>query len=364
MSQTLQVGEKVGDYVVGRLIGKGALGEVYLVRQGDGGECFAMKTLLPDVAEDNPEYIQRFVREGRLAMKMRHPNMVAVHDVGYSSEKGVHYLVMDYVRGSDLRTAIAIGGAMDPGEAVRIVSSVASALAFGEQFGLVHRDIKPENIMIEDDGSIKLVDLGVAKASGADSLHTMSNAVFGTPNYISPEQAFDSSKVDSRADVYSLGIVLFELLTGRRPYEGSNPADAAVFLFSRKPIPDVRTVNPSVPASLAKILARMCEKHIDKRIASASALIKEFRNVGMMNESAWSSQRQACRRASEDDRPFDYSAYVDRPANNTLSFETKDEEIRNFVTRLKAKRRRHRIIAVVAAAAALAAVIVALAALL
>ena len=360
MSQTVQTGEKVGDYVVERLIGRGALGEVYLVRRDPDGERFAMKTLLPDVAEDNPEYIQRFVREGRLAMKMRHPNIVAVHDVGYSSERGVYYLVMDYVRGGDLRAAIAIGGAMEPGEAVRIVASVASALASGERFGLVHRDIKPENVMIEDDGSVKLVDLGVAKVDETDSLHTMSNAVFGTPNYISPEQASDSSKVDSRADVYSLGIVLFELLTGRRPYEGSNPADAAVFLFSSKAIPDVRTVNPSVPAPLAKILARMCEKRLDRRIASASALVEEFNAAGLLNDADPPSRSRVQRRAPEDDRPFDYAAYIDRPANNTLTFDTEDTEIAEFVARLKTRRRRHRIVVAAAVAAAVVAVLAAL----
>ena len=352
MSQLLQQGDKVNGYTVERLIGKGALGEVYLARRSEDGESLALKVLLPEAADDNPEYIQRFVREGNLVRKMSHPNMVAVHDVGYCTERGLYYLVMDYISGSSLRTAIGIAGAMDPQEAIRIVACVASVLASGERYGLVHRDIKPENIMIKDDGVVKLVDFGVVKSSEADTLRTMSNTVFGTPNYISPEQAMDSSKVDCRADVYSLGIVLFEMLSGKLPYEGRNPAEAVRFLFSPEPIPDLRTVRPDIQPAVAELVSRMCEKDAEKRISSASGILDELRQRGLMPESLDPTGASAVRRGAEDDKPFDYAAFADQPMNNTLSFDTKDTEISDFVAKLKARRRRRKRLYLLAAVAA------------
>ncbi len=333
MGQLIQNGESVAGYVVERLIGRGALGEVYLARRGTNSAPLAVKVLLPDVADENPEYIQRFLREGNVAKKLCHPNVVSVHDVGYCEERGFYYLVMDYIRGSSLRTAIGLGGAMSVEDALCIAASVAEALASGERHGLVHRDIKPENIMIEDDGTVKLVDFGVVKSSEADSLRTMSSTVFGTPDYISPEQALDSGKVDFRADVYSLGVVLFEMLAGRRPYDGGSPADALRFLFSPEPIPDVRTVNPAVPEELARIVSGMCEKDAAKRISSASAFLGELAAKGIV-------YGKRLRSLADSGKPFDYAAYTRLPGSDTLTFETKDTEIGDFVAKLKARRMR------------------------
>lgn len=352
MSQMLQQGDRVGSFIVERLIGRGAISEVYVVRRGtESGESFAMKVLLTEVADDDPEQIQRFVREGNLVRKMSHPNLVAVHDVGYCAEKGFYYLVMDYIAGSSLRTAIGLGGAMEPKEAIRIISCIASVLASGERYGLVHRDIKPENIMIEDGGVVKLVDFGVVKSREVDSLSTMSNTVFGTPNYISPEQATDASKVDFRADVYSLGIVLFELLTGRRPYEGRTPAEVVLFLFSPDPVPDVRTVDPTIPEDIARILSRMCEKDPEKRISSASAFIDELKSAGLWDELSLAAHPRSPSRAASEEATFDFS-FDDLPdqADDTLSFETNDAEIVDFVAKLKMRRRRKRLIRLIAIA--------------
>ena len=174
----IAVGEQFQSYRVERLLGKGGLGAVYLVRHEVLDTPFALKMLYPKMAKEKPEYVKRFVREAKLASKIRHPNLVAVYDAGFDDERGVYYLVMDYVQGSTLRQVIALGGLFEDREAVRIIAHVASALDAAQRFGVVHRDIKPENIMLMQDGTVKLIDLGVAKvASGMDTLKTMENAV-------------------------------------------------------------------------------------------------------------------------------------------------------------------------------------------
>ena len=339
----MESGTKFLDYEVASLLGKGGMGEVYLVRRN--GEYYALKLLSPSLAQSKPEYVKRFFREGNIAMRLSHPNLVAVHDVGYNAEAGLYYIVMDYVNGYDLRSAIALGGAMPPNDAVGIISSVASALAAGEVLGLVHRDIKPENIMVETDGTVKLLDLGVAKARGTDSLNTMQRTVFGTPNYISPEQAQDASKVDSRADIYSLGIVLYELLAGKHPYGSDKPKDALVTLLSSEELPDIREKHPEVPEKLAALLKLMLAKNPAKRIESASKLLVILKKLGYAAP-ARPPAGQGARRPSRPD--FSYSALSAAKPNPTLSFETKDKEILAFVKSVKAKSRRERRLRIIA----------------
>ncbi|MBO7687659.1 MAG: serine/threonine protein kinase, partial [Kiritimatiellae bacterium] len=220
-----RLGESFHGYVIEKQIGKGGLGTIWLGRHQMLDTLFAIKVLDPEVAEAKPEYVKRFVREAKLATRIRHPNLVAVHDAGYDESRGVYFLVMDYVKGDTLRTTIAFGGAQPEKEAVRIVLQVADVLVAAQRFGMVHRDLKPENIMLTAEGNVKLLDLGIAMAwGGIESLKSTANAMFGTPAYISPEQAVDSSAVDERADVYSLGVILFELLCGRRPYMDDVPS--------------------------------------------------------------------------------------------------------------------------------------------
>ena len=357
----LEIGGTFGAYRVTRLLGRGGMGEVYLAHHQMLDECFALKILDPDIAKGNPEYVRRFLREAKIASKIRHPNLVQVHDAGYDDCKGVYFIVMDYVGGCNLRMTIGMGGAMDHREAVRIVASVASALAAGERLGVVHRDIKPENIMIEEDGTVKLVDLGVAKAKGTDSLMTMRQSVFGTPNYISPEQALDASTVDGRADVYSLGVVLYELLCGRRPYSSDKPSEVLCELLSPKPLPDVRRLNPDVPQKLSALLSLMCAKSPEDRIKSASSLLETLGKMGYEVQ-AYNANVTVPRSPSPaEECEVDYSKLLSTPANNTLSFETEDKDIREFVSKLKSRRRRRRIVAVFAVILALMAVATAVA---
>ena len=274
-------GEEFHGYIVERLIGRGGLGSVWLVRHRVLDTLFALKVLDHDVAEAKPEYVKRFLREAKLATRIRHPNLVAVHDARYDTGKGISYLVMDYVKGNTLREVIAFEGAQPEKDAVHVILSVASVLASAQHYGMVHRDLKPENIMIADDGVVKLLDLGIAKISdGLDSLKTTADTVFGTPSYISPEQAEDSSTVDTRADIYSLGIILFEMLTGRSPYDGRTPADIVNQLFDDTPIPDVRTFNANISAKTAAVLSLMCAKKLEDRLESPQAVIDAFSRLG------------------------------------------------------------------------------------
>ena len=207
----LRPGSTFGRYTIVKLLGQGGMGEVYLVRHAVLDSEFALKVLSPEVAARTGSFIRRFIREAKLSCRLHHPNLVAVHDAGYESSVGLYYLVMDYVPGGTLRDRLLSQSHGLPVEqAVRIVGEVAAALASAAEMKLVHRDIKPENIMFGECGEARLADLGIAKSAGNDdSLMTMANAVFGTPAYMSPEQARDSGKVDARADIYSLGIVLF-----------------------------------------------------------------------------------------------------------------------------------------------------------
>ena len=338
-------GETFHGYVVERRLGTGGLGTVWLVRHQMLDTLFALKVLDPDVAEEKPEYVKRFVREAKLATRIRHPNLVAVHDAGFDDDKGVYFLVMDYVDGDTLRTAIAFSGGMPEKDAVRIILHVADVLAAAQRFGMVHRDLKPENIMLTSDGTVKLLDLGIAKVSGGiDSLKTTTNTVFGTPAYISPEQALDSSTVDSRADVYSLGIILFEMLCGRRPYRGDSPTDVLKQLLDASPIPDVRTFNSSVSPKISAVISLMCAKQAKDRLASPRAVLDTFSRLGYSLPSAPGAEFAAAEDAAEDEGPSVGELVSGIPANGkanaSLTMDTQDAEMREFVSRLKQKRRR------------------------
>ncbi len=353
-------GDEFRGYVVERQLGMGGLGTVWLARHQVLDTLFAVKILDPGIAEETPEYVERFVREAKLATKIRHPSLVAVHDAGYDAWKGVYFLVMDYVDGDTLRDAIAFGGAMPENEAVRIVLQTADVLAAAQRFGMVHRDLKPENIMLTKEGTVKLLDLGVAKISdGIDSLKTKANAVFGTPGYISPEQAVDASRVDMRADIYSLGVILFEMLSGRRPYTGDTPMEIMRQLLAPSPLPDVRTVRKDVSPKVAEVLARMCAKRPEDRLASPMAVMEEFARIGYSPSAASGTEFAAEADAGADSGPMEelISGLPNKPADASVTMDTQDEEIKAFVSRLKWRKRIRKLL-FAALALALAAAIV------
>ena len=340
-------GEKFRGYVVERLLGNGSLGAVYLVRHEILDTIYAMKVLFPEVAKENSDYVKRFLREAKIATRIRHPNLVAVHDCGYDEERGLYYLVMDYISGGDLRQALAFAGRFAPDRAVEVVLQVASALDAAQKYHVVHRDIKPENIMIQPDGLVKLVDLGIAKADDIkDSLCTEAESVFGTPSYAAPEQPSDASVVDVRADIYSLGVVLFEMIAGKVPFDGPNAPQILVQTLSSDPFPDIRDINPDVSPQLAVIIRRMCVKEPDRRIPTPAALIKEFEKIGYRLKGLqaaagvkFAHQADSAPTLVSMRSLIGKGEEASRGREETLSFETQDVEIQDFVNRVKRRKK-------------------------
>ena len=340
-AELFKCGERFHGYVIERLLGKGGLGAVYLVRHEMLDTLYALKVLYPEVAANNPNYIKRFLREAKLATRIRHPNLVAAHDCGRDDEKELYYLVMDYVPGGDLRQALAFSGKFEPAYAAKIVAQVASALSAAQAYQVVHRDIKPENIMLQTDGTVKLVDLGIAKASNlGETLRTTTDSVFGTPTYVSPEQAQCAANADQRSDVYSLGIVFFEMVTGKTPFEGRNPAQLLAEILSDEAVPDARDVDSSVPVPIAVLIRRMTVKDHDRRMESFDKVLEELSKLGYELGSTMQvgTELTPTGKSLEAEKPLkmDFDNLPD--AKNTLSLDTDDPEIKAFVSKMKRKR--------------------------
>ena len=266
----LEPGDMFGDYTVERLLGKGGMGAVYLVR-APGGERYAVKVMFPDVVKKSPGYRKRFAREAEFAMKIRHKNLISVYDVGEDPETGLCYIIMDYVPGGSVADRLERCGRFSIAEAVSIAAQVALGLEVAHRHGVIHRDIKPDNIMFDADGTPKLADLGVAKFT--DEAHkttvTTTGMIIGTPAYMAPEQMMDSRHIDTRADLYALGVVLYEMLTGIRPNEGSTAIELLAKALKGEPLPDVRTMRPEVSAAIAHVLTLMCAPKPDGRPSTA-----------------------------------------------------------------------------------------------
>ena len=259
-------GDKFGDCAVERLLGKGGVGFVYLVR-GSDGRRYALKTLRTGAKDTSPEHKQRFAQEANLMMTMRHRNLVRVYDAGEDAERGICYIMMEYMPGGTLKDRIVKQGALPVADAISIATQVADALSMAHAHGVIHRDVKPDNILFAADGTPKLSDLGVAKLLGetGDGTQTVQGVIIGTPAYMAPEQIIDSSHIDARADIYSLGIALYEMLTGKRPNDGSTVMGMLAKAVKGDPLPDVRTMRPEVSASVAYVLSLMCAPKPENR---------------------------------------------------------------------------------------------------
>lgn len=275
-SGILKPGEKFQGYVIEKALNIGSDADVYLARHEMLNTEFALKVMRAASENEDDEFVKRFAREAKVATAIHHPNLVGVQDAGFDRTKNCYFLAMEYMIGGSLRDRLNILGTVPAKDALAIVRQIASALIAGAKQGLVHRNIKPENIMFSLDGKAKLADLGLAKVESDDSVKTNMGAMFGTPYYMSPEQAMDSSKVDSRADIYSLGIVLFEMITGKRPIAGNNIQSVLIDVLSPKPIPDIRTYRADVSPVVASIVQRMCEKNRENRIPTLEMVVTEI----------------------------------------------------------------------------------------
>ncbi|MBQ3288208.1 MAG: leucine-rich repeat protein [Kiritimatiellae bacterium] len=263
----LNPGDRFGDYAVERLLGKGSMGAVYLMRSPEGAS-FAVKIM--HRGKMSHDLRVRFAREAEFAMNIRHRNLVSVYDVGEDPDTGLCYIIMEYIPGGTLADRIRERGSIPIGEAVKITMHVAAALDVAHKGGLVHRDVKPDNIMFTADGTSKLADLGVAKfGDDRSTMVTTTGMIIGTPAYMSPEQLIDSHNIDTRSDIYSLGVVLYEMLSGKRPNSGSTSVELLAKAIKGEPLPDIRTMRPETSAAVAHVLSLMCAPKPDDRPATS-----------------------------------------------------------------------------------------------
>ena len=215
----LQSGQMLGKCRIEKLLGRGGMGAVYLARHTTLDVPVAVKVMLPEVSRDRPDFAERFMREAKLASRIRHANVIQVMDAALDEKSGLYYIIQEFIDGGTVRDLMR-RGALTEGQALDIIAGVAAALAAAADYNIVHRDIKPDNIMLTRKGEVKLADLGIAKECGEDAGLTVSQVMMGTPAYVAPEQARDAKNVDARADIYSLGATLYHMLCGAPPYVG------------------------------------------------------------------------------------------------------------------------------------------------
>ena len=259
--------ERVGGYDVEEHLGGGGMGVVYRARDVRLGRPVALKFLPPHLAM-HPEADERFVREARAAAALEHPHVATIHEIG-QTENGRRYIAMAYYEGETLKQTIKRGGALPVEEAIRYAEQIAEALSAAHEAGIVHRDVKPANVMVTEDGTVKLLDFGLAQAA-AETRLTETGRQPGTAAYMSPEQV-RGEEVDPRTDLWALGALLYEILSGERPFEGTRRTAILHAVLHEEP-PPVAERRPEIPGGLAKVVHRCLEKSSEKRYPSAEAL--------------------------------------------------------------------------------------------
>ena len=278
----LTSGTKLGPYEIQSALGAGGMGEVYRATDPKLGRDVALKVLPAEMAYD-PERLARFRREAKALAQLDHPNIVTIHSVEESD--GVHFLTMQLVEGQPLDRLIPTGG-LPVERIIEIAGALGDALAAAHEKGIVHRDLKPANVMVTNEGRVKVLDFGLAKdvhgANAGDATltsasHTQAGVVMGTPAYMSPEQTSGRS-LDHRTDIFSLGVVLHEMATGRRPFEGTSSAELASAILRDTP-PSVIDVRSDLPSDLARIIRRRLEKDPRHRLQTARDVSNEFRDL-------------------------------------------------------------------------------------
>jgi len=262
-------------YRIGPRIARGGMASVYEATDIRLDRTVAVKIMHPGLGDDD-EFAARFVREARAAARLSHPHVVGVFDQG--DDAGAVFLAMELVPGHTLRDVIRKEAPMTPGRALALIDPVLSALAHAHRNGLIHRDIKPENVLIGDDGGVKVADFGLAKAVSADTQHTATGGVLiGTVSYLAPELVVDG-RADARADVYAVGVVLYELLTGRKPHEGESPIQVA-YKHVHEDVPAPSAVVPGLPPYVDALVARATARDRGQRPADAGVLLHQVHRV-------------------------------------------------------------------------------------
>jgi len=270
----MQVMEVPG-FDIKKTIGKGGMGTVYLAVQESLGRDVVLKTMNTTHAEQT-DFLERFLNEGRTVAALRHPNIITVFDIGATED--LVYMSMEYVEGGDLKNRIQSG--CTPADALRIMEGVAGALDFAHKEGVIHRDVKPANILFKNDGTPLLSDFGIAKHTKVDAELTSTGTILGSPFYMSPEQA-EGQKVDGRADIYSLGVIFYEMLTGDRPY----PGDSAIKII----VQHIQSPIPTLPAEFKQfqpLLDHMLAKNRDDRPTDAAKVVEAVQSLRHQTDGA------------------------------------------------------------------------------
>jgi len=254
---------EIAGYEIERCLAQGANAAAYLATQTSLGRPVVLKVLDTAIA-DTPQALQRFLNEGRLIAGLRHPHIITIHDIGTAGR--LVYLSMEYVEGGDLKQRLA-AGPLPPGLALEVLEKIAAALGYAHAHGVIHRDVKPGNILFRRDGSPVLTDFGIAKSLQSDGDLTGTGVFLGSPNYMAPEQV-DSGSVDNGADIYALGIILYEMLTGRKPFVSASIIDV-IYAHRRTPMPPL----PPAFAPLQGLMDLMTAKARSERFRDIDALL-------------------------------------------------------------------------------------------
>jgi len=269
------LGDTLGDrYVLSALLGAGGMAEVFLAHDRLLDRDLALKILREEYAKDT-SFVRRFRKEAQSAAALSHPNVVQVYDQG-RAEDGRYYIAMEHVPGGSLRDLILRRGVLDPAQAARLAWQVAEALGAAHERGIVHRDIKPQNVLLDEAGGAKVADFGIAVAASRTST-SGTNQVFGTATYMSPEQAM-GERVGSASDLYSLGVVLYEMLTGSAPFEAEGALATAMKHVTEQPL-SPREREPSVPEVMDALVMGLLAKNPEDRYQSATHLAEDLRRA-------------------------------------------------------------------------------------
>jgi len=254
-------------------LGHGGMGRVYKVHDTKIGEKIALKLIRPEAVFDK-NTVERFSNELKLARKIRHKNICQMFDLG--EDQGTRYITMEYVHGEDLKQLIRKVGRLSPGQAIGIARQVCEGLEEAHKLGVVHRDLKPQNIMIDEDGNARIMDFGIARSLSGKSI-TGAGVMIGTPEYMSPEQV-EGKDIDQRSDIYSLGVILYEMATGQVPFDGETALSVAMKHKSEIP-KDPRALNPAVPADLSVVILKCLEKDPAKRFSTAAEVRSDLEKI-------------------------------------------------------------------------------------
>jgi len=289
----------MGRYELIEKVGEGGMAVVYKAKDRLLNRYVAIKILRPEYTRD-AQFVDSFRRESQAAAGLEHPNIISVYDVG--KEGNIHFIVMEYIDGMSLSDVIKIDAPMNYKEAISIAKQIASALSLAHKNNIIHRDIKPHNIMVKSDGTAKLGDFGIAKAV-SDSTLTETSKIIGSVHYFSPEQA-RGSYVDERSDIYSLGIIMYEMLTGKVPFDGDNPVQVALMHINDEIVPPSKLV-PGIPPALEKIVMKATDKFQTNRYASADELLEDLNNMEFVSNRVGDSVFAAENTQIEEDRHED-----------------------------------------------------------